>query len=369
MAVHDRCRPTASFLREAVLSLASSTCASRAFRVYSEHYSAYAGCASARPPGADTRRPPPPPPWRGSSLFWGPLRCPDRWRNSADSCGIAFSVASSQHVLIHSRARIHKTAATHWHPRRYTPALWADERNQRCPRPWSPTHRLAHDVDRVAAAAGVAACARDTSRRAGKPWTGAHRPSCSMRTPPAAAPDLHCLAAAMSSLLSRAEPQAAEWQAAITVGAQHVMTLPADESDLVAALSEAAEFRRDDGRRGAVVAVMAGRGGAGASLFATAIAQTAANALLVDVDPWGGGVDLAVGSEDEPGLRWPDLDVGARQTEHRSIAPGAAPAATGSACCRAPAPATTSSAGPLGSGDRRGPARRCDRGLRPAAAF
>jgi secretion/DNA translocation related CpaE-like protein len=83
--------------------------------------------------------------------------------------------------------------------------------------------------------------------------------------------------------------------------------LPADEAELVAALSEAAESRRDDGRRGAVVAVMAGRGGAGASLFATALAQTAADALLVDADPWSGGIDLVVGSEDEPGLRWPDL--------------------------------------------------------------
>ena len=53
------------FQRQGYLRLAALS------RVYSEHYSAYAGCASARPPGADTRRPPPPPPWRGSSLFSG----------------------------------------------------------------------------------------------------------------------------------------------------------------------------------------------------------------------------------------------------------------------------------------------------------
>ena len=85
------------------------------------------------------------------------------------------------------------------------------------------------------------------------------------------------------------------------------MTLPADEGDLVAALSDAVESRRDDGRRGAVVAVMAGRGGAGASLFATALAHAAPDALLVDADPWSGGIDLVVGSEEETGLRWPDL--------------------------------------------------------------
>ena len=52
---------------------------------------------------------------------------------------------------------------------------------------------------------------------------------------------------------------------------------------------------------------MGGRGGAGASLFATALAQSARDALLVDADPWSGGIDLVVGTEDKPGLRWPDL--------------------------------------------------------------
>lgn len=58
---------------------------------------------------------------------------------------------------------------------------------------------------------------------------------------------------------------------------------------------------------GAVVAVIGGRGGAGASLFAVALAQAAADALLVDLDPWAGGIDLLVGGETAPGLRWPDL--------------------------------------------------------------
>ncbi|TXB86307.1 hypothetical protein FRD82_26440, partial [Mycobacterium tuberculosis] len=33
----------------------------------------------------------------------------------------------------------------------------------------------------------------------------------------------------------------------------------------------------------------------------------AADALLVDLDPWAGGIDLLVGGETAPGLRWPDL--------------------------------------------------------------
>ena len=65
--------------------------------------------------------------------------------------------------------------------------------------------------------------------------------------------------------------------------------------------------RATTGLRGEVVAVIGGCGGAGASLFAVALAQAATDALLVDLDPWGGGIDLLVGGEATPGLRWPDL--------------------------------------------------------------
>jgi secretion/DNA translocation related CpaE-like protein len=78
---------------------------------------------------------------------------------------------------------------------------------------------------------------------------------------------------------------------------------------LMAELSDAADASRDEDRRGAIVGVIAGRGGAGASVFATALAQTAADALLVDADPWGGGIDLVLGCEGETGLRWPDLTL------------------------------------------------------------
>jgi hypothetical protein len=42
-------------------------------------------------------------------------------------------------------------------------------------------------------------------------------------------------------------------------------------------------------------------------VFATALPQTAADALLVDAGPWGGGIDLVLGCERETDLRWPDL--------------------------------------------------------------
>jgi secretion/DNA translocation related CpaE-like protein len=62
---------------------------------------------------------------------------------------------------------------------------------------------------------------------------------------------------------------------------------------------------------GRVVAVLGGRGGAGASVLAGALAVTAARSglrtLLVDADPLGGGLDLVLGWEQVEGLRWPGL--------------------------------------------------------------
>jgi secretion/DNA translocation related CpaE-like protein len=162
------------------------------------------------------------------------------------------------------------------------------------------------DVDRVAAAAAVPVVhlTQQPSRQA---WTGALAVLLDVAGARLCATPMlprrgHVV------LLNDTSPGAEEWEAAIAVGAQRVLTLPADEGHLVAELSEAAQSCRDAGS-GAVVAVMAGRGGAGASLFATALAHAAGDALLIDADPWSGGIDLALGSESEPGLRWPDLAV------------------------------------------------------------
>jgi secretion/DNA translocation related CpaE-like protein len=86
-----------------------------------------------------------------------------------------------------------------------------------------------------------------------------------------------------------------------------VLRLPEQEHELIRELAEAADSARDDGLHGEVVAVVGGCGGAGASLLAVALAQAALDALLVDLDPWGGGIDLLVAGETTPGLRWPDL--------------------------------------------------------------
>lgn len=171
---------------------------------------------------------------------------------------------------------------------------------------------LRDEVDRVAAAVGIRVVhlpgAEPVSR---KTWSAAAAvlldeeaaARCGQRRLPRRAQVV---------VLSTVEPTGTTWQAAITVGAQQVLTLPGNANDLVRQLAEADEAAGDGERKkfsGDVLAVVGGRGGAGASLLAAALAQSARDALLVDLDPWAGGIDLLVGSENTPGLRWPDLAV------------------------------------------------------------
>jgi secretion/DNA translocation related CpaE-like protein len=101
------------------------------------------------------------------------------------------------------------------------------------------------------------------------------------------------------------ELPAEQWAAAVEVGAERVAVLPADEAWL---LSRAATAVRAPVERSWVVAVGSGCGGGGASTVATALALAAApGVLLVDADPWGGGLDLLLGAERSEGLRWPEL--------------------------------------------------------------
>jgi secretion/DNA translocation related CpaE-like protein len=109
-------------------------------------------------------------------------------------------------------------------------------------------------------------------------------------------------------LVSRDLDDAGVWRRGMDIGATHVVFLPDAESWLVDELVAAAEGLAE---RGLVVGVVGGRGGAGASTLAAALAVTALRTglapMLVDADPLGGGLDLLLGGERVPGLRWPGL--------------------------------------------------------------
>ncbi|WP_426996901.1 septum site-determining protein Ssd [Pseudarthrobacter sp. N5] len=97
------------------------------------------------------------------------------------------------------------------------------------------------------------------------------------------------------------------WHLAAALGAERVAVLP----DAAAWLAEYLSRSRSPEAGGLVLGITGGCGGSGATTAAVWIAQAAAGmgvrVLLVDGDPWGGGLELALASEEAPGLRWPDL--------------------------------------------------------------
>jgi secretion/DNA translocation related CpaE-like protein len=166
---------------------------------------------------------------------------------------------------------------------------------------------LRDEVDRVAAAVGVRVVhAGSSSAVSRKTWSAAAAvlldEAATARCARSEFPRR-----AQVIMVTATQPAPTAWAAAIEVGAQQVLILPDQERELVRRLADAGEPAGRDGARGRVLAVVGGCGGAGASLFAGALAQVACDPLLIDLDPWGGGIDLLVGAETTPGLRWPDL--------------------------------------------------------------
>jgi len=122
-------------------------------------------------------------------------------------------------------------------------------------------------------------------------------------------------------VVSRDPESLALWQQAMDVGAERVLTVPGSDPWLVSAFADAAEGPPSNA--GKVLAVLGARGGAGASVFSVAVSLTALgkgdNTLLIDCDPRGGGLDLVLGAENEPGLRWPDMRLSAGRVAAASL--------------------------------------------------
>lgn len=257
------------------------------------------------------------PPWRGSSHFYGQLFSPHgakpgsrcvagqharrRWRG-------ALAVALCTLASLSTNPRLGLSCQGHEaHSGRVASGSGVDAAGSAGVLAALAEPDVRAELDRVAAAAGIRVVhASDASPISRKSWAAAAAVVLDAR---AAA---RCRGWALPRrdhviVLTVLEPETSTWAAAVGVGAEHVLRLPAQEADLVGALAEAAESSRDDGSRGHAVAVIGGCGGAGASLLAVALAQAATDALLVDLDPWGGGLDLLLGGETAPGLRWPDL--------------------------------------------------------------
>ncbi|WP_461058537.1 septum site-determining protein Ssd [Streptomyces pseudoechinosporeus] len=107
-------------------------------------------------------------------------------------------------------------------------------------------------------------------------------------------------------LVGRDQDDSGVWRRAVEIGADHVLLLPDGEQWLVDRIADVAE---GVGPPALTVGVIGGRGGAGSSTLACALAVTSARegrrTLLVDADPLGGGLDVLLGGETAEGLRWP----------------------------------------------------------------
>jgi secretion/DNA translocation related CpaE-like protein len=171
---------------------------------------------------------------------------------------------------------------------------------------------LADELQRLCAAAAVTPILVSEPEQARRPWSSS---ACVLMGEDCAG-DLSELDLDRRDdvvLVARAPETAAVWQRAVSVRADHVAVLPDAQRWLVDWL---AETRDRDSATGVSVGVMGARGGAGSSVFAASLALTAASdhqTVLIDADPLGGGLELLVGCERVPGLRWDDL----RETQGR----------------------------------------------------
>lgn len=115
-------------------------------------------------------------------------------------------------------------------------------------------------------------------------------------------------------LVCKGSPGPRTWEHAFRVGVERVISLPDEETELAGAFADVVEVPAEEA--GLVLGVVGGRGGAGASVFASTLALAAdrepGGALLVDCDPLGGGLDLLLGLEKTSGPRWSEVRLSGR---------------------------------------------------------
>ena len=162
------------------------------------------------------------------------------------------------------------------------------------------------DLLRVAAAAGVEV-AHDIEVGAGTAWRSA---SVVLLDDELVADALGARLMARKGVVAvgRQEPDAGVLKQCIQLGVERLVTLGSDDATLIDLLAGTLARGPGDGH---TLAVVPACGGAGASVFSAAIAATAGRAgrsvILADCDPWGAGLDVLLGIEDKPGIRWDEL--------------------------------------------------------------
>jgi secretion/DNA translocation related CpaE-like protein len=167
------------------------------------------------------------------------------------------------------------------------------------------------DLLRIAAAAGVEVThCRDPESRAS--WRSAPVVLIDAAMVPAAVQVRHSRRAGVV-MIAAADPSPDLWEWCVRLGVDRTVRLDHSPEALIEVLSDAIGDGSGNGR---CVAVLGACGGAGASVFAAAVAGAAARGqkdvpaaevFLVDCDPWGAGLDVLLGIEHEIGLHWADL--------------------------------------------------------------
>ncbi len=99
------------------------------------------------------------------------------------------------------------------------------------------------------------------------------------------------------------------WRLAVEIGADHVFDLTVDQTSLMTYFTEQSRARAR------IVGVVGGSGGSGASVTSAALVMSAQSrghrCVLVDADSESAGVDLLLGLDETPGLRWHHLNPSA----------------------------------------------------------
>lgn len=165
---------------------------------------------------------------------------------------------------------------------------------------------LVADVQRLCAAAGVVPEVVRDSAHALRLWAtaplvlvGADSAAALATACPPRRPRVH--------VLGRSPVGDGLFRDALAVGAETVAGLPASETWLVELLTDVGDGGSDPG---VTIGVVGGSGGAGATVFAAALAQVTSgtrSTLLVDVDPLGAGIDRVLGLEATDGIRWDSM--------------------------------------------------------------